>query len=148
MYLYHWLSHNCLQTIALLLFILTEEVKEKWMVQHTDYDSVLHFGPSGSLSHGCIIKTGYRTPRCGLFSPMWIARLVHTPKKFLAFGLLPGLRGSLNMRSSVNLIMPLVQPACSYTVVTPFRKKKKTFLGFKSFTKIKHTWLKNVQYKE
>ncbi len=40
-----------------------------------------------------------------------IARLAHTPKKFLASGFTSGVCGPLNMHSSVTPIMPLAQPA-------------------------------------
>ncbi len=55
--------------------------------------------------------------------------------------------GQLNMCSSVNPIMPLALPGCSYTVVTSFRKKLISGL-WKGFIKIKSPWLKNIQCKE
>ncbi len=80
-----------------------------------------------------------------------IVRLAHTPKKFLASGITSGVCGPLNMRSSVSPMVPLAQPAyenarshCGDAI-----QKKIDFSGlWRSFTKIKPLWLKNIQYKE
>ncbi len=79
-----------------------------------------------------------------------IAQLEHMPKK-LASAFTFGVCGPLNIHSSVAPIMPLAQPAYenmrSYS--GDINQKKKDFSGlWKSFTKIKPPWLKNIQYKE
>ncbi len=43
--------------------------------------------------HGCIIRTGYRTGKWPPFISMKVARLAHTPKKFLTSGFTSALCG-------------------------------------------------------